>query len=206
MGNTAIKPSIFRDKEKKSDIFDRLREKDIFDRVELPVEEKLKLDPEFQRMIDKAVQKAVDAIKASMVPPAPQKEIVREIRVEVPSKDKRDLVERKELEEARKEIAALKKELAETDERARNPVILHTPGGSGVIGIPDPSQATDGHVLTIESGSDGKRARFKAATGGSGLSGYTVNNGSELKTFDVTDTSLDELARVIGSIISDLQA
>lgn len=183
----------------KKDAFDEIE--DAFSGVELPPDEKIMHSPAFKEMIEKAVQKAVAAIKLPEAPPAPPKETIREIRVEAP-KDTRKLVEQSALDAALKKIADLEKELEETDRRARSPIVL--PGGSGVIGIPDPGQATDGHVLTIETGSDGKKAKFKASSGGSGLSGYSVSNGTTDRTFDANDTSLDELADIVATIISDL--
>ena len=163
-----------------------------------------------QNVIERQVEQVVRHEHASVVHHTqadlpPQKEIIREIRVEIPKKETKVYVEESVVSELKKEIEKLRGELEETDRVARSPMVI--PGGSGVIGIPDPGQATDGHVLTIETGSDGKKAKFKAATGGSGasLSGFTVNNPVTLQTFDVSDVSLDELAKIVGTMIGQLQ-
>jgi hypothetical protein len=187
--------------EKKADIFDRVG-RDLMDRTELDAKDQVLFDPELRKMIAEEVRKAVAAIKISMPPPMPQKETVREIRVEVPQKDNRQLVEKSELEKALKKIEELEKKLTETDEIARTPAFV--PGGSGVIGIPPPEAAAADQVLTVVDTSEGKKARWAAGGGGSGLSGYTVNNGSELKTFDVASGNIDDLFRVVGTIIEDL--
>jgi hypothetical protein len=195
-----MKLHILNPKGTKPDIFDRVG-KDIFDRTELEPEDKVLNSPEFATMLEKAVQKAVAAIKLPEPVQVPQKETVREIRVEVPSKDSRDLVERKELAAALKKIAELEKQLEETDRRARSPIVL--PGGSGVIGIPPPEAVPENYVLTRNA--QGK-AEWKASQGGNGngLTGMSSLNHAELLTFDETDTSLDELAKVVGTIIDQL--
>lgn len=136
-------------------------------------------------------------------PPPPQ--IIKELRVEVQveKKDKTKYVEESKYLDLLTRFSKLERKLEETQRMAESPIFVG--GGSGVIGIPPPEPNPAGYVLTVNSD---RKAQWKAATGGTGagLSGYTVNNQSELKTFDVTDTSLDELARVVGSIITDLQA
>lgn len=195
-----MKLSIFQEKEAKPDIFDRVG-KDIFDRTELDPADKVLFDPKLQQMIAAEVAKAVAAIK--IPEPAPVKETIREVRVEVPKKDTRDLVEKSQLDAALKEIATLKKDLAETDRAARSPIVL--PGGSGVIGIPPPEASVAGYVLTVDPN---KKAAWKVATGGSGsgLAGFTVSNGGSTVAFDAQNVTIDELASVVAQIISQLQA
>ena len=190
----AVKLSVFKPK---ADIFDRMP--DIFDRTELPTEEQVLLSPDFQKALDAAVAKAVAAIK--IPEPKPVETIVKEVRVEVPKKDTRVLVEKSELDKALKEISDLKEQLEETDRIARTPSFM--PGGPGVIGIPPPEESTPDYVLTVD---ENKKAKWKPGTGGgSSLSGYTVSAFTELKTFDPANTSMDEVARVLASVIDDLQ-
>ena len=172
---------------------------DAFSGLELPADEKMLLSPDLDAKIDRMVERKLAAALAALPKPQPIKETVKEVRVEV-QKDGRDLVTRAEFDALKKENATLKKELEETDRRARSPIVL--PGGSGVIGIPPPEAAAVDDVLTV--GSD-KKAKWKAGGGGSGLSGYTITAFTELKTFDPANTSLDEVARVLASAIEDLQ-
>lgn len=187
----------------KKDAFDDIE--DAFSEVELPPDEKVLNSPELKRLIAAEVAKAVAAIKIP-APREPLPQIVKETRVEVPAKDTRKLVEQSALDAALKKIEKLEKELEETDGRARNPIIIPSGlGGSGVIGIPPPEASTVGYVLTVDAE---KKAKWKPGTGGgsgAGLSGYTVDSFTELKAFDPANTSLDEIARVLGSVIEDLQ-
>jgi hypothetical protein len=179
---------------------------DIFDRTELDPSDKVLFSHELKSMIDKAVQEALDAMKAAMPAPMPQKEIVREIRVEVPKKDTREFVEKSALEAALKKISDLEKKLEETDEAARTPRIIPSGhGGPGVIGIPNPGDATAAHVLTVVNTSDGKKAQWKVGGGGADISGYTINDLTTLKNLPA-DASLDELRQVLGTLITELQA
>lgn len=203
MLNGATKLHIFHPKETKPDIFDRVG-KDIFDRTELDAKDQLLFDPKLQEIIDETVRarveeevkKAVAAIKLPE-PKEPKAQIIKEVRVEVPSKDTRELVEKSALDAALKKIAELEKEGKETRRIAETPPFM--PGGSGVIGIPPP-EGNEGKTLKVS----GNKAAWVSGGSGGGLSGYTVNNHNELKTFDVNDTSLDEVARILGSIITDL--
>lgn len=179
---------------------------DAFGDVELPPEEKILYSPRMSELIEatvkarveEEVKKAVAAIKLPE-PKEPKEQIIKEVRVEVPAKDTRELVEKSALDAALKKIAELEKEGKETRRIAETPPFM--PGGSGVIGIPPP-EGNEGKTLKVS----GNKAAWIASTGSGGgsLSGYTVDNHNELKTFDVNDTSLDEVARILGSIITDL--
>lgn len=136
-------------------------------------------------------------------PPAPP-QIIKEVRVEVPVKDTRKLVEQETIDELKKKISELEAKLKETRHIAENP--LMAPGGSGVIGIPPPEPNPEGYVLTINKG----KAKWSAATGGSGsitpsTDVYTVTGKVTDRDFNVGDTTVDELAAVLGSLISTLQ-
>jgi hypothetical protein len=161
-----------------------------------------------QNVIERTIQTKVIEPKVVHVeprvieaPPTPP-QIIKEVRVEVPAKDTRDLVEKSHVEALKKKIEDLEKKLAEVREMADRPIFMG--GGPGVIGIPAPEPNPVGHVLTVNSD---RKAEWKAATGGSGasLAGFTVNGHNELLTFDETDTSLDELARIVGTMIDQLQ-
>jgi hypothetical protein len=91
---------------------------------------------------------------------------IKEIRVEVPAKDTRKLVEESALVDLQKKIDALQKEVKEAREIAEQPIFA--PGGSGVIGIPPPETGADGQVLTVSN----RKAAWKDAAASSG-SGHT---------------------------------
>lgn len=133
----------------------------------------------------------------------PQKEIVREILVEIPKNETKVYVEQSALDAALKKISDLEKELEETSRIARTPMVIPFHGGPGVIGIPPPEAATVADVLTVNAD---KKAEWKTPTAGSGSvtpSGdtYTVSNLTKDFNFDATDTTVDELAAVLGSLI-----
>jgi hypothetical protein len=157
-----------------------------------------------QNVIEKTIQTKIESVPVHIEPKvvvAPP-QIIKEVRVEVPKKDDRQLVELAQLKALKDEIEALRTELKETRRRADSPVVL--PGGSGVIGIPPPEAGADGQVLTISN----RKAAWKAATGGGGgtsSDAYTPTNVTTDRAFDATDTSLDELANVVGSLIASLQ-
>lgn len=124
------------------------------------------------------------------------------------------IVERVEIKEEKKEdprikdlqdtIKKLEKRLEDVSDRADRPIVIPSPGGSGVIGIPPPEAASVNQVLTVNSD---KKAQWKTATGGSGgltAGTYSVSNPTDVRTFDANDTSLDEIADVLGTLISDL--
>lgn len=178
---------------KKSDIFD-----DTADITSLVKAEMAKVKPTVQKVIERVVQPYPVHLEPKIVETKAPPQIVKEVRVEVEKKDKHLEAAIEKLEA---KIADLQKELEKTKEMADHPIVIH--GGPGVIGIPAPEPNPVGHVLTIN---DNKKAEWKAGGGGASISGYTVNNSDPLKTFDVADTSLDELARVVGTLLSELQA
>ncbi len=153
-----------------------------------------------ERKIETKVIQPVHIEPRVIQAPAAPPQIVKEIRVEVEKRDTSKI--EASIKSLESQIQALKKEINETREIADKPIIVpFNPGGSGVIGIPAPEPNPVGYVLTIN---DQKKAQWKE-TGGT-LSGFTVNNGNTLQTFDVTDTTLDELARVVGTMITQLQS
>jgi hypothetical protein len=121
-----------------------------------------------QNVIERTIEKKIPVhleprvIQAPAAPP----QIIKEVRVEVPAKDTRKLVEESALVDLQKKIDALQKEVKEAREMAEQPVFM--PGGSGVVGIPPPETGADGQVLTVSN----RKAAWKDATGGSG-SGHT---------------------------------
>lgn len=154
----------------------------------------------------KPTQKVIERTVHVPVPQPPQKikEIVREIVVrEVAKEEKKDdrkYVEEKTVESLKKEVQLLKAKLDEVN----NALMFSSMGGSGVIGIPPPEGNPDNYVLTISKG----KAQWKVATGGSGGSSsdvYTPSNVSTDRSYDATNTSLDEIANVLGSLIASLQ-
>ncbi len=171
-------------------------------------EEISKIKPK-QNVIERQVEQVIKHVQVPVhlepkiiKEPAPP-QIIKEVRVEVEKKDKTKYVEESKYLDLLVKVSKLENQLKETRRMAESPIVM--PGGSGVIGIPAPEPNPEGYVLTVGAN---RKAQWKAATGGSGasISGYTVNNGSTLKTFDVTDTSLDEIARVLGSLLTDLQS
>lgn len=215
-----VKRDLFDILQPDDDIFDRLAKEppppDIFDSVqakiaampqvpenvkELIKEEIEKLKPQ-ERIIERVIEKKViHPVPVHLEPkviekPAPPPQIVKEVRVEVQKPDTRKLVEQPAIDEMKKEIESLKKELKETKEMADRPLIIH--GSTGNIPSPDPNPV--GHVLTVN---DHHKAEWKASAG---LSGFTVNNPNELTVFDVNSFTPDELARVVGTIITRLQS
>jgi hypothetical protein len=184
----------------KGDAFEEIE--DAFSGIELPPEEKLKYDADFQKMVAGMVADQLKAAIAALPKPEAPKQIVKEVRVEVPKKDTRELVEKKSLDEALKKIEDLEKKLEETDRVARVPMVIPSHGGPGVIGIPPPEAASVNQVLTVNAD---RKAQWKDSTGGgAGLTGMSSSNHVELLTFDETDTSIDELAKVVGTIIDQL--
>jgi hypothetical protein len=176
---------------------------DIRDLIKSEVAKLRPVENVVERTLEKQVVKNIHVpvhVEPRVVQAPPQ--IIREVRVEVPAKDTRVHVEQSAIDALNKQIADLKKELAKTKELAERPVYI--PGGSGVIGIPNPTGTPENYVLTIERG----QAKWKVATaagGGSSSDAYTVSNGTTDRAFDVSNTSIDELAAVLGSLIASLQ-
>lgn len=165
-------------------------------RVERLVKSELAKVKPVQNVIERHVPVHLEPRVIERTMPA---QIIRETRVEVPAKDTRKLVEQKTIDELNAKIAELTKEIELTKG------IAGSFGGSGVIGIPPPEGNPEDYVLTISKG----RATWKVATGGSGggtsPDAYTPTNVATTRTYDATNTSLDELSSVVGSLIASLQ-
>lgn len=183
----------------KFDAKERKKEKrELTDELKTFIEQEIAQIKPKQNVIEKTVVRdrpVAFHVEPKIVEAPPQ--IIRETRIEV-QKEKSD----PRIDSLEKQIAELKKELAKTREIAEDPIVIHG-GGPGVIGIPAPEPNPVGYVLTVNSD---KKAQWKVATGGgASISGYTVTNGNTLKAFDVTNTSLDEIARVLGTLITEMQ-
>jgi len=162
-----------------------------------------------QNVIEKTVEKKIieprylepKVIEAP--PPPPQ--IIKEVRVEVEKKDPRKYVEESKYLDLLVRFQKLEEQLKETRRMAESPIVVDH-GGPGVIGIPPPEPNPEGYVLTVNKG----KAKWSAATGGSvsitpSTDVYTVNGKVTDRDFNVGDTTVDELAAVLGSLISSLQ-
>jgi hypothetical protein len=154
-----------------------------------------------QNVIEKTVETKVMQqvpvhLEPKIVSAPPQ--IVKEVRVEVPAKDKRDLVEQADLVSLKKEIETLRKEVAEARRRADSPIVM--PGGSGVIGIPPP-EPHEGLFLKVVN----RKATWAAGGGGASISGYTINDPTELKDLPA-DASPDDIRQVLGTLLREMQA
>ena len=130
------------------------------------------------------------------VPPKPEPQIIREVRVEVEKKDPTKYAEEKS-------VAAIRKELDELKNRHQELLdalpFMH--GGSGVIGIPNP-EGKNGKTLQVA----GNQAVWLTASGGGSVtpSGdtFVVSNLNKVFNYDATVTSIDELAAVLGALIA----
>lgn len=158
-----------------------------------------------QNVIEKQLETIVKHVEVPIhiPPPPPQQTIIKEkpqIIERVIEAPKGKYVEASVVDELKKEIESLKKQLKETDEMARMPSFI--PGGSGVIGIPPP-EGNDGKTLKVS----GNKAQWVtvSASGGASISGYTVNDATERKEL-ASDASLDEIRQVLGTLLTELQA
>lgn len=208
---------------KEVDLFDEIELEDIFDSIQLedtfdvikPTNDltNVELVSEIKDFVKDEIKKAkpvtIEVIRNVHVPsptppppPQPVKEIVREviIREEKPKKEAKTYAEKEEIERLNSEISDLKKELAKTREVAERPIFV--PGGPGVIGIPPPEPNPTGHVLTVNGD---RKAEWKEASGGSSISGYTINDATTLKNLPA-DASLDDIRQVLGTLLAELQA
>lgn len=186
------------------DVFDELSEErkrpDVFDDTaeitSLIKAEVSKIKPRnVERIIETVIQPIHVEPKIVEAPP----QIIKEVRVEV-QKDNRNLVEKNQVTELEKHVSKLEKDLKETKEIAEQPIFL--PSGPGVIGIPAPEPNPEGYVLTVNSN---RKAEWKAASGGSSVSGYTINDLTTLKNLPA-DASLDDIRQVLGTLITELQS
>lgn len=157
--------------------------------------------------IQKVIEKKIIEPKYIHVEPkvAPP-QIIKETRVEVQveKKDGKKYVEESKYLDLLAKISKMEKQLKETRRMAESPIVVGGAGGSGVIGIPPPEPNPDDHVLTVSGG----KAIWKASTaagGGSSSDAYTPTNVTTRTSFDANDTSLDEIADTLGSLIASLQ-
>lgn len=153
-----------------------------------------------ERVIEKQVVKNIQVpvhVEPKIVEAPPQ--IIREVRVEVQveKKDPTKYAKEDDVEALKERIAGLVKQLAETRRMAESPLVV---GGSGVIGIPPP-EGNDGKVLTVVN----RKAVWSEPSGSASSDAYTPTNVTTDRSFDANDTSLDEIADVLGSLIASLQ-
>lgn len=133
--------------------------------------------------------------------PAAPPQIIKEVRIEVEKKDQTKYAKEDDVEALKERIEGLVKQLAETRRMAEAPLVIGSPGGSGVIGIPPP-EGNEGKVLTVVNR---KAAWVTSSSGGSSSDAYTASNVTTDRSFDASNTSLDEIANVLGSLIASLQ-
>jgi HEPN domain-containing protein len=133
--------------------------------------------------------------------PIPEKVIERETKIIEKKTDTKYVEESKYLDLLVK-ISKLESQLKETRRMAESPIVIDH-GGPGVIGIPPPEPNPDGYLLTVNKG----KAVWATASASGGVSPdvYTVSNVTTDRSYDATDTSLDEISMVLGSLIQSLQ-
>lgn len=188
---------------KNQDIFDNLDDKDIFDSIDdkFIFSDYVNSDKtdvfnseEMAYLVKQEVSKAVKSIKI------PEKVIEKQIIKEVTHKDTKKYVEEKNLEALKEEVKRLKELNDEVNRQLQFLAMSH--GGSGVIGLPNPD-GNGGKTLQVVNG------QWKPVTastgGGSSPDAYTVLNGNTLRTFDVSNSTIDELYRFVGSLVVTLQ-
>lgn len=147
-------------------------------------------------MIRSEIQMALSSLK-------PQEKIIEKIIKEVPVDRKvvvKEIDEEKTNEIVKKFEDALN-ELNKEKERLRD--FMSRIGGSGVIGIPK-ANGQDGKVLTVVSGKAHWSTPTSSGSGGLTPGTYSVSNPTTDRTFDADNTSLDEIADVLATLISDL--
>jgi hypothetical protein len=200
MATTFLKP------ESKFDIFDALSE-DIFDTLS---------DEKAIRSIFKALDIFDDLTKEEIQALTPQdvlnivkNEILRNPPVQkviekIIEKKVIQLAPPKEKEKPKDEInqiEELKKKIKELEEKIKEP----RENVNIVAGMMLPNYSSaNGKVLTVQAGALtwGTPA---ASSGGTSPDVYTPANVTTLRSYDANDTSLDELADVLGSLIASLQ-
>lgn len=159
-------------------------------------------------------------LKKEIPKPASKEEILQDFRnemaqafksIKVPAKVIEKTIVEKIAPRIEKETTVVKEIDEETkktivdlaDEVKRIKQYLMAIGGSGVIGIPNP-EGNNGKTLQVEK----NQAKWVTASssGGSGFSlpDYTLSNITTDRAFDADNTSLDELADVLGTLINDL--
>lgn len=197
---------------KRGDIFDRLAEDytDIFDRVELPVEDKVAFSDTLRDVLKELIDKKIAELPiGQMIGSVIEKQVTRALKEnERTSSDAIAALERKMKDDAgwtkddmKRELETMGKDLKKKYADLRNEILSASGSSYTFGGFPQFGSAQEGKFLKISSGTP---TWATGGGGGSSLTGYTVNNPSSLKTFDVTDTSVDELARIVGQMITDL--
>ncbi len=181
------------------DIFDMVlesKQNDIFSKVDRELTPAIKsyvkshglTKEDVRDLIREEIQKAFSSFKP------PERVIEKTIVKELPKETilKETVKEIRNEDGLKEEVESLKKRLSAIGDQF---------GGSGVLGIPKPS-GQDGKVLTAEAG----KAKWKTASGSGGLTAgtYTVSNPSTDRSIDLSSFTLDELAAVVGTLISDL--
>lgn len=164
-------------------------------------------DVQIEKKEDKAISKEDVAhmikseIGRALASLKPQEKIIEKIK-EVPV-ERRVIVreiDKEKTEEIVKKFNDALSELNKEKDRLRD--FMSRIGGSGVIGLPKAS-GQDGKVLTVVSG----KAHWSTPTSGSGgltPGTYSVSNPTTDRSFDADNTSLDEIADVLATLISDL--
>lgn len=197
--------------EKKRDIFDRLAENhtDIFDRVELPVEEKVAYSDVIKETIQEEIKKTIASLPlGKIISSIIEKQVSERLKEnERISSEAINQLERRMKDDGswmksdlKTEIENLRKELIKKYSEVRNSILANKEVYS-FGGFPQFGSSEEGKFLKISSGTPA----WATGGGGSSLSGFTVNNPDTLQTFDVQSVSLDELAKIVGTMISQLQ-
>lgn len=185
-----------REKERKRQDFNR----NLTDQIKALIQAEVAKVKISQNVIEKVIEKKIiEPVhvepRVIQAPPAPP-QIIKEVRVEVPveKKDTRQLVEKSHLKELVNQIEEIKKAFEEYKVKAT----IYVPR----TGFPKMS-GQSGKVLS----NDGLKPQWITNTGGGGtsISGYTINDATQLKTLP-SDASLDDIRQVLGTLITELQA
>lgn len=181
----------------KPDAFDAI---DIFDTIEEPTFKpyiapprvEIKITDDIRALIAEQVAAAI----AQIPQPKPETKIIKET-IKMPEK-----VIVKEMIDNSAQI------LKEAEKRIKKEIdALDKSGRFGPIVVPSPIADQNGNAgkFLTTNGSTTKWATVTATGGGSSPDAYTANNVTTTRTFDATLTSLDEIANVLGSLITSLQ-
>lgn len=114
---------------------------------------------------------------------------------EISKKDDKKYLEQKDLKDLREGLKALEGVI----ETLKQFAVFH--GGGGVIGIPPP-EGNNGKTLQV---SNNKPSWATVSSGGSSSQVYTPTNVTPTRSYNAANTSLAELANVLGTLIIDLQ-
>lgn len=104
------------------------------------------------------------------------------------------------IRETIKEDGKLKKQLDDLKEELNLLRQAFLVGGSGVIGLPT-LEGNNGKILQVVN----NRPTWATSSSGGLSQTYTVSNVTTTRTFDASNTSLNELANVLGTLIADLK-